>query len=352
MVKIFTASVVFFLLIFNAKAAIWTVSKNPGIHGMFSEITEAQADARVRPGDTLMVSRASAAYVTVTITKSLVILGEGYNSLKEQGNFLRPTINIMVLRASASGTVVMGFHFTNRIEVEQAGTNDIVIRNCRVNRGVWFQSHTVTNWLIEENVFESQISTIDGILRGLNANNVIIRNNVFGRDARISDFKNGTVNVSHNVFVSAAGDKRAALVNCENLLVTNNIFYRRSFPTTGLRGNVITNNIFFETGGTELLDNTSSGNIEADPQFIQFPGDANGDFAGNVIIKDWNFKVQPGSPAVGAATDGDNIGLMDFVILYGPPFLPYVSGLTILNPTLPNGSELSIQLKVKYPENN
>ncbi len=351
--KTFTLPLFLVLLacVFQAQANIWTVSNNPAIHGTFTQIAEAQSDARVLAGDTLMVSRSGIKYTNVTLTKPLVLIGEGYKSNKEQGSFLRPFITDILIVPSGSGSVIMGFYVTNRIYLNQNGVNDIVIRNCRLNRGIHFGNYSAVNWLIEENILESQSNTNDGLINGTNANNFIIRNNVFGDSAMIRDFKNGTINVSHNVFISGTANKKDALRDCEGLQVTNNIFYRRTFPTTGLQGNVISNNIFFEVDGTALLNNTTSGNIEANPLFINFPDSANGDYGGQVT-NDWNFKVQAGSPALGVATDGDDIGLMDFVVMYGSPYLPYVTGLTILNPTVTNGSNLSIQLKVKYPQNN
>jgi hypothetical protein len=116
--------------------------------------------------------------------------------------------------------------------------------------------------------------------------------------------------------------------------------------------NIYNNNILFDSlddtipNGTVVESNTGSGNLLAtDPLFVNFPaGGSNSWF----ITWDFNLQISPTtSPAIGAGTDGTNIGITGGPAPYDPTVgLPLIESIDTAG-SVKKGTDLSVSIEAQ-----
>ena len=155
---------------------------------------------------------------------------------------------------------------------------------------------------------------------------------------------NGTLNrIDHNLFAQSTA------ISGVNLIVSNNIFLVPVTTDGGTSSSVFTNNLSFATSGTALpppgATNSGTGNlVNVNPLFVNFPTATT---LTTVLTTD--FRLRPGSPAIGAASDGTDIGptggATPFTSFFtgGAP-VPTVSVLNV-SPVVFTGSPLTVALE-------
>ena len=122
--------------------------------------------------------------------------------------------------------------------------------------------------------------------------------------------------VDHNLFAGTG-------IRGRNILASNNIFLAPVPPPGNVVSqSVFTNNISFATSGTVLpppgSTNSGTGNLEnVNPRLVDFPTATT-----LATVLTANFRLQDGSPAIGAASDGTDIGPLGG----GTPFTSFFSG--------------------------
>jgi hypothetical protein len=327
-----------------------TVSNNPNSPGQYRRLDSAILAASA--GDILLVSGSLTDYFTgspggsVTLDRPLTIYGEGYDPRTE--NALPTTIGVLHLTAAASGTIISGISLG--AFYTDANTNNITISRCKIAKFGYSYGGNGTNgingnnYLLRENVITGIINIPDGHADILILNNIICTS--------ISSASNNTnILISNNFFNGAQID------NLYNATLTNNIIYYKNdaplaspFVSATVVNCVFTNNIYFNNINSNPLNlgvnqNSGSGNINADPKFVNIdltPAFSQAD----------NFNLQAGSPAINAGTDGTNIGPEGGSIpmqypYAGQPAIPLVLQMTITNPVVaPNGT-LNVTFKAK-----
>jgi hypothetical protein len=186
--------------------------------------------------------------------------------------------------------------------------------------------------------------------------NFVFQNNIFyaiNSSGNIYGFlTTSNVLFDHNLWYGPAGTATAPCFGgaSANLLFTNNIFVHRN-ASTNVTLSTFTKNITFGAGVNnpwDTLQNTGSGNIvNTDPQMADQTSVNNG--VNNPLL---NFTIATG-PAHNSGTDGKDLGLLfdaSGILNWTNSRmsrLPFIFSMNILNPSLPAGGTLSVQVEAR-----
>ncbi len=357
-------SLLFVILLFaafNSKAIIRTVSNTPSTLAQFNTI-QAAVDAS-NPGDTVYVHGSPNAYAAFTITnKQLVIIGPGWSPNKNLP-FTASVSGCTITGAASGNTEIQGLVLTTTVNMNSAHPNNLrFIRNyftTFVNVVVQEGNGTYSGYLFEGNVFDNSAVVATG---SSTYQNFLFQNNYFFESGcciggNIQGFTN-SVNVlfNHNLwFGPASGTRDAFASNCRFMTITNNIFVRRDAGNQNSNSTFNNNITFFPAGSTPPTDAwlqngnvNSGGNISnQNPQMVAQTGVNSGT---NNVLQD--FTIAAG-PANDAGSDGKDIGLLfDAVGSLNwnnsrGSRLPFVFSMNIVNPTIPQGGTLNVQVEAR-----
>ena len=272
------------------QANVLTVNHLGG--AMYTDLQQAIDEAA--SGDTLYISgETSYTYPTVTIDKSnLTLIGKGYNTPNFTNN---PRINKINLNG-ANDLALLGLRINggSTYEVDQIGTDtlhNIIVSNCYI-AGIRLKA----NGLLIEN------SLIFGRLNNVVAN-ALIKNSVL--KSGYLDSQSSSIVFEHCIFL--------------NYDEINGGFLQ--FSNCVIDGGNITNDGTFTFTNCLTNDSTplpaGNGNISL-PDGTELFVDVQADFF------DSDYHLAAGSPGIGAASDGTNIGM------YGGS-TPYSAGLISSN---------------------
>lgn len=118
-----------------ANAKILRVSNITGSSAPYTTFEAAQAAAEI--GDTIMFDGSSESYGTITIEKTLVIIGPGYffgtNDISEE-NLVPAKFAFVNVEKEAEGTVIEGLYVTYNLVTK---ANKTVIKRCRIIDESW-----------------------------------------------------------------------------------------------------------------------------------------------------------------------------------------------------------------------
>jgi hypothetical protein len=274
--------------------------------------------------------------------KRLVLIGAGLNPQRpsKTGTYIQSfTLNSV----AANGSVIMGIGFNTPVNsgiaavsnliisdcffgsnggsADFAGSN-ILIENCYIKCPLRFVTYNASNITIQNCVFDGNIALRPGIP-------AIIRNNIFaGSDPNNKAFQDEqqgepwspTVQIENNIFfkTNPVGDRAVS----DQCAFKNNIYWQTLSP--------VPSNVF------------SSGNINADPQFVNYP------VGGAVFSYTYDYHLKPGSPAINYGTDGKDIGMWGGLAPinagFEPP-IPRIYELKVANATVPVGGTLQLTFK-------
>jgi len=366
-----------------ANATTYTVDNKDGSGAIYTVIQDAINAAS--PGDTLIIAGSETDYAGFTLNKKLVIIGAGYNpSGKAQFAFptsINSTITLRrqsdVQNLNASGSYIEGIKFGGagsqlNLGVDSDDTlKNITIVKCYLGMdriivddiyGLLLYNNIVHSFIqINNNTSTDQTSTSWDVVRniaffnnifiaesyswslttsGASASGYIVSNNIFtAPDNTFKVFSNGpTKNVvftNNIIYGMKAGDSRS---DCDFCTLTNNLIYSDQ-------------SVSMNFSGTSSIGN----NIEnVDPKFTDASAFAF-DYA-------YDYRLQDGSPAKGAGTDGTEIGI------YGGPYpfpiggespyitspapqLPSISEYNIETAAVPSGGSIDINFKANISNN-
>lgn len=331
--KTATISALTFLL---ATTVLWgaviTVDNKINSPGQYTDL-QAAIDA-ASDGDTIYVSGSETNYGSITLVKRLTLFGAGYKPDKELPlsskigsiSFSEDALNFL----SSDGSKIIGFEIQGSIYAN--GFDDIEIRRNYCYASADYApiglSPNSSGWIIENNLIDR-----DRFGRSINVGNassLIINNNIF--DGYIFSSNQPSVVITNNISLRD-GD---AFSSISNAVISNNIFYRAA--PQGCSQSFFNNNLTYLTSNDALPygDNVGSGNlVGVDPQFVTFPP------AGDLFSFDYDFHLQAGSPAIGAGTDGTDIGAYGGaspIRIGGEPSLPQIKSMIIDNVLAPEGT--------------
>jgi hypothetical protein len=330
-----------FFILGKTKAAILNVSNNPAYPTAYPTITGAVTAASV--GDTIYIYPSAQGYnENISLTKRLVLIGGGVFSGRV-GTVGTSVQHINIENTAANGTVLMGLNIYSYLRIGYTGIThqNITITDCKFREGSDGLFINASNVLFENNIVPSDCSLN---FSSFTLSNLIIRNNLFFSAIKLSTGSQATID--NNVFMSNDNGKYAfdGHYNLSNCVIKNNIFYKMNPVVTyaGMAAQLI-NNIYYLTNN--IIPNTglSSGNTNANPLFVNVPAVG----AANFSITH-SYKLQTGSPAVNAGTDGKDLGVWGGTSPINTFFeapIPRVIDIKLANSTVPVGGVLQVTIK-------
>jgi hypothetical protein len=331
-----------FFILGKTKAAILNVSNNPAYPTAYSTVMGAVTAASV--GDTIYIYPSAQGYnENVNLTKRLVLIGGGVFSGRVSTNSTYVQ-QINIENTAANGTVIMGIDIYSYLRIGYSNGiqhQNITITDCKFREGSDGIFINVSNLLFENNIVPQHCSLN---LSSIISSSTIIRNNLFFSAIKLASGSQATI--ENNVFMSNDNSIFAfdGYYNLSNCVVKNNIFYKMnpaaSYATINTQ---FSSNIHYLTNSSIPNTGSSSGNINADPKFVNVPtvGAANFSLA-------HNYKLQLNSPGKNAGTDGTDLGvwggLFPINSFFEPP-IPRVIDIKLTNATVPVGGQLQVTIK-------
>ncbi len=317
----------------SATATIWRVDSNPSNEADFRTLSAAHSGAQ--SGDTLYVMGSGVRYGSLTLTKKLFIFGPGY--------FLDQNPNTQARPVSAKGDNINfnsgsnGSLFTG-LEVREV-TIGVSVKNITIKRNRIVYSTSGNILLIHSSASNSSI--LQNYIQNTNSNTAA--------DAiDVNSSVQGVLIANNFIDIPTTGDAieahSSALLDVKNnvirgrVLVYNSIFHNNILRDDSFSGsfNSVFNNI---ANGTQFaaFDATNQSNVDMATVFV------------DTTSSDGRWQLETGSPAIGAGTQGVDVGMFggeNSYVLSGIPTIPAIYFFAS-PPAGSNTSGLSIQMKVK-----
>ena len=318
-----TLSVLLLTLFFtnNTYAKIWRVNNTAGVVADFTDLQSAHNAAVA--GDTIHVEPSVSNYTSLTLTKRLVIIGNGYLLTIDTG--LQANTNNSAVASGitfnpgSSGSTIQGLTLAYYTYVEDS---NITIRRCFIQYPVYVYSSKFT--FVNNYIYNYGVSEQVGNLTGIN-----ISNNIFYYYSGITFGSTSTGNFTNNT-CNASG------ISCYNFQVNNNILLGGAFT--------VNNNVYFNNISDGILFGTANGNQQNVLSANIFTQTG----AYNTHDAYWQLKV--GSPAIGAGYGGVDCGA------FGGPNPYHLAGIpsvpTIYKLTVPPVGTTNINVTISTRSNN
>jgi hypothetical protein len=325
-----------------------TVSNNPNSPGQYRRLDSAILAAS--SGDLILVSGSATDYATaaggtITINKPLTLYGQGYDPRNDQA--LASIMSSVHITVAGAGSTIEGFSITSQI-YEDPGTNNIVISRCNIG-AMWSGSCYCDG--IAGNNYDVSENIIGYIAIAANVSGIMIQNNIFTGSIG-GQTTSSNIMITNNYFAGTTGIN-GVYAGLYNATINNNIFYYKSTSTSAATANAtncsFNNNIYFNSTnanpfGIGTNNNTGSGNINANPDFVSIT------FTSASVTRADNFNLQAASPGINAGTDGTNIGLSGGSIpmpypYSGQPPIPFIQAMSLSNPVIPPNGTLNVKFQ-------
>lgn len=295
MKKIFSLLLVSFLLMINASAKIWRIN-NTGVPADFTSPQLAINSSSVLNGDTLHIEASGASYGGLTVTKQLIIIGNGYllgtlgaNANPDlQANPATSLLSSVLFNTGSNGSVLEGCTLTSTLTLTNGVSNIIIRRNrlAMVTLGLCSSVQVLQNYI--DNVASASING-----DGSPATNLQINNNVISNALNMGATSNG--DFMNNIISSAS-----------------------SFGVSNITGFRVWNNICVNTHTVNMTSCDSRSNIGNAGQFGTLNGNQSSVTMSTVFedvantnasfSEDSRWQLKTGSPAIGAAWNGVSTG--------------------------------------------
>jgi hypothetical protein len=325
-----------------AEAAIIQLNNNSDRPlGHLSTWTTAQNAAA--DGDTIMVHGSPTSYGSISLSKSLVIIGPGHKPNKVPSD--RAIFGSITIGTNKTGVKIYGVFCTSSISFG-SNTIDLLIEGVYATGGIFNSSiASGSSGIRIKNSVMGGMSFFSGTVGDL----LIEHNYIYDVSTIFSGFGEiGNKLVNQNIIVGkGATNLIGTSSSMRTTVFTNNIFY-------GVRANVGTqidcvygNNLSFGHSTDNSLPpagQSGSGNIvNQDPQFVNAqPVSADG----LTTFYTRNFRLQPTSPAIGTGTFGTDMGMYTPTFEFsmtGEPLRPQVLNLTANPGLVPPGGSTTIE---------
>ncbi len=279
------------LLMINASAKIWRVN-NTGVPADFTTAQTAHNSASVVNGDTLHIEASGASYGSLTITKQLIIIGNGYllgtlgaNANPDlQANPATSLFATVLFNTGSNGSVLEGVSLTSTLTVTNGVSNIIIRRNRLANVTLGLCSNVQVSQNYIDNTTNASIGG-----DGNPATNLQINNNVISNAISLGATSNG--DFMNNIMSSAS-----------------------SFGASNLTGFRVWNNICVNTHTVNMTSCDSRSNIGNSTQFGTLNGNQSSVTMSTVFedhlntnpafSEDSRWQLKAGSTAIGAAWNG------------------------------------------------
>lgn len=353
MKKLITIILILALQTTMTRAAVLTVSNSLLGGAQYSSLWDAYL-AAVSGQDTLSVEGTDIPYFLpchAVWEKNLIVIGIGFNPQKQYP--LRSKIRdtdcqggLFYLSSLASGSAFYGIEFTHSVVLTGAGnTSDLLFEDCIFD--VTFDCGGVS---LSSFVFRNCIFTRDNdvnfvLTGGSPTYQGVITNCVLDGYILANSNLNTILLVDHCIFLSTTTGSFSDLYYSQ---IQNSIFVNY-FPA-GLYNCDLNNNLSMVTGTfppDPAQGNIATNNIEnTDAQFVNYT-------SGSLYSATADYDVQAGSPAVGAASDGTDIGVHGGTANFSETgevlIAPIMRSMTILNSSIESNGTLNVQIHAAIP---
>jgi hypothetical protein len=341
--KLSTLTVVFALCAFSAHATTFTLNNNNPSPGQYTTFDDAQNAASA--GDTILVQASPNGYGEITFSKSLTLIGPGHRPAVNSG--LAATFANIFINNNLGNVRISGIRL-NFLSGPGGGdlinNDNLTVRNCFIPNGVTIGSNS-SNVTFSNNIFEGSFNFSNS-----NGTDVTVSNNYFdaGGSSLLGNAGGSSTKTFLNNIFATGSNVFLTTGNLNNAIFENNIFYGVS-PNGGNQTNcVYNNNLTFDTPNDALPPSGQSGSnniVGVDPQFVNFPVPGNPDFNYG-----YNYRLQTGSPGLGAGTNGTNLGLYETdneFSMTGEPARPQTTTVTVNPAVIPSGGSTQVNFTIR-----
>lgn len=354
----------------QTSATVITVSNNPNSPGQYTDL-QAAADAASN-GDTLLVAGSATSYGNLTVNdKEIHLVGVGYEPNKQFP--LSTSVQNITLGVAGSGahnSTIEGLLITGDVTIGGTASEplqNITIKRCKREDGNWgisigeVDGVFVYNNLLIKGYYGMSIS--NGFLSQVTVGrNIFIENNIItGGVSMYSTANAGAVIVRNNLFTLGPGGGGAnvgvpgTVTTANYCTVANNIYASGAQQNISGSYGIFTHNLAFDNSNADFIasgTNSASNNLDdVDPMFVLYQSGV-----ANYLTNDYH--LQPGSPAIGAGLNGEDLGIYGgnypwpdggasgsgWMYKQEPQF-PQVNQMTIQNPIVPVNGTLSVTSK-------
>lgn len=322
MKKLIPLSILFAALFFsnNTYATIWRVNNTPGVNANYTSPQTACDAPTTLAGDTIHIEPSASGYGSLSITKPLVIIGNGFfltlDTLLQVSPY-ESYCSYISVSGGGSGTVVQGMYMSSFY----FQTNNILARRNYVG-GYFYIYNGANNCTILDNYIAGGLSEQSGPVSNLNVSNNIINTCSISLGA---DYTSGVF--ENNTCVGGG-------VSLYNFQIDNNIFNTTAFTPN--------NCVYFNNIGNTTQFGTANGNQQ------------NVTMVNNVFVAsgttDGQFVLKGGSPAIGAGSGGVDCGAFGGPNPYKIAGIPNVP--TIYKLTVPPTGTTNINVTISTRSNN
>lgn len=323
-----------FFLMTVSQATIRTVSNSAAFPGQFSNINAAIAASS--NGDTIYIMPSATGYAAATLDKQLVLIGSGLNP--QRPSHLGTGMPSLAMTTAASGSSIMGIlfwsgcvwgdesNYVNNLYIAECHFTDLYIySNNLIIENSLFVGLIFTGYSNSNNIFQNNIFNTGMVLRP--PSNAIVRNNIFASN-----------DVNNFALMQGPGGEFMG----PGVQILNNIFYKNNPGFVTYASCTFIKNIYYLTNNPIPTNATSSGNLNVNPLFVNFPA------AGSNFNWQNDYHLQAGSPGINYGTDGRDLGMWGGQVPvnagFEPP-VPRIYDLTANSNTVPVGGTLQLTIK-------
>ncbi len=252
-----------FITVQNADATIWRVNNNSNYNGtslfgenlggtinypVYKQINDAAAatNSTVKSGDTLYVEGSPSTYSGATITKKLVIIGNGYfltENVKTSTNLYASEVSYVYFNTGSAGSQLIGMTVTGSNSVD-VNVDDVVIKRCKLHYRIALDYRIVSVYILQ-NLFTTSTSNALSLSTNGVPSNIVFNNNIVQRplNTRVSNTQYNIKQCNNNVFDGPANGLAIDIATSE---FKNNIL-KASGATVNINSNT-NNNVSYATG--------------------------------------------------------------------------------------------------------
>lgn len=304
---------------------IINVDNSPGAETDYDNLQTAIISAT--SGDTIYVHASETNYGDITIDKSLTLIGFSHSDTDKES-----MVNTIILGEFASNLRISGLHIMN----DFFAAND----------------NTISNLIVENNLFDGTISNREIIFQNGGADNVIFRGNIinaeFGRNYAGTSLLNSLTNVviANNIIMQDVTIDYHESTTIENNIFLGDLTIRNRLSITGdlevedciiyvsensvydpNNNGVVFNTCLTYNSNNDVINLVGSGNVNnQNPDFVSAIDD---DF--DPLMDDYH--LQAGSPALASGTSGDDIGIYSTNIEFTFNNLGFTAGIPVVTIT-------------------
>ena len=318
----------------SAFSTIHTVDNVVANNADFTSLQAAHDGAA--SGDTLYVYGSAPNYGGLTLTKTLFILGPGYfltsNPMTQAKPLSAKITGAIIFNAGAEGSFLLGLDLDIELALDASisiNTNNIIVKRNRIGGGAlaWIGiADNLSNIIITQNYMTG---AFQGIVIGNDCQNIIITNNYLDAcDDRVLVCPiSSSSTAKNNVIIGR--------VQINNSIFYNNIGWADLGPEVDCPGSFPNNN----SNSNDVQNNIRWTNVDMSTVFV----------GGST---DGRWQLAPGSPAIGAGINGEDVGMFggdDAYVLSGLPAIP---AIYFFNAPLSGSSSQGLPVHVKIKSHN